>query len=406
MPKPRKKDEIVCQYYRWLLGRRGDVYFADGRANHPPLGRHSLGTKDRAEALVALQKLDVVMAVRARRLDRSILDEAPAEQLGLEKGWQQYRDHVARPRVTGGAGLTTIKRYRAVGDKFLSFARSLGITAWIQVNRQTLEAYARHLESLEYAHASLYLELTTLKQAVKFFVDNGLLPPTCRITLPMRKSEETDTYCWKPAEVSAIVDHCRKDNDLDWLGDVVVGLACTGLRISELAGLRWSDIDLQNNMITLTDESTRAPSKTRRKARIMKSKRSRSLPIHSELEALLRQVSRAADGYVFRAVRGGRIKPDRVREVLIRDVLKPLAKTFPTAEGEIGFVDGRLHSFRHYFCSLCANTGVPEQVLMTWLGHTNSRMIKRYYHLHNAEAQQQMQKLKPVSKAVRKRQAG
>ncbi len=36
MPKPRKKEEIVGQYFRWLLGLRGDVYFADGRTVNRP----------------------------------------------------------------------------------------------------------------------------------------------------------------------------------------------------------------------------------------------------------------------------------------------------------------------------------------------------------------------------------
>ena len=66
----------------------------------------------------------------------------------------------------------------------------------------------------------------------------------------------------------------------------------------------------------------------------------------------------------------------------------------PLADDEIGFKDGRLHSCRHYFCSTCANNGVPEQVLMEWLGHQSSAMVRHYYHLHDEEAQRQMQKLK------------
>jgi len=49
----------------------------------------------------------------------------------------------------------------------------------------------------------------------------------------------------------------------------------------------------------------------------------------------------------------------------------------------IGFKDGYVHSFRHFFCSQCANSGVPEQMLMSWLGHRSSRMIRRYYHTHD-----------------------
>ena len=47
---------------------------------------------------------------------------------------------------------------------------------------------------------------------------------------------------------------------------------------------------------------------------------------------------------------------------------------------------GGLHSFRHYSCSVSANSGVPELVVMRWLGHRNSDMVKRYYHLHDQDA--------------------
>jgi integrase len=408
MPKPRNKEEIVCQYFRWLLGRRGDVYFADGRSNNPPLGRQTLGTKDRTEALESLKQLDLVAAVQAGRADKTLLDQAPADQLGLEEGWKRYLQHVARPRVTGGAGASTVKRYKPVGDKFLPFARTEGINAWNQVRSQTLNAYAAHLELKNSAYSTQYLELNVIKQAVKWFIQEELLPTTCSLVLPLQKSHESDTYCWTAAEVAAMIDFCRKARKLDWLGDVVVGLACTGLRISELVGLRWADVDLAKNMITLTDESTRAPTKSRRTARIMKSKRSRSFPIQADLRDLLQRLPRAADGYVFRGLAGSRITADNVRRILVQYVLTPLTEKFPTAEGEIGFEHGRLHSFRHYFCSICANQGVPERTLMVWLGHSSSAMIKRYYHLHDAEAQSQMQKLNPILQPTKskKRSAG
>lgn len=405
MPKPRKKEQIVCTFYAWLLGQRGGIFAADGRSNSPSLGRHSLGTRDRNEALRALQRLDQVMAVRFGRASSSVLHENQQDLLDLEEGWKQYERYIGRPQVMGGARPATAKRYGAIRDKFLPFVRRQGITVWNQVTRSTIVAYASFLDEEEYAYGTQYLELTMVKSIMKWFVENGLLPATCRISQPLRKPDESSTYCWSAAEVAAIVDMCNENKELGWLGDAVTGLACSGLRISELAGLRWADVDLVTKVISLIDESTLAASKVRRPARVMKSRRSRSFPIHPQLETLLKRIPRAADAFVFHGAQGHRLEPDDVRRILVRDVLTPLAKKFPTPPGEIGFQDGRLHSFRHYFCSVCANEGIPEQVLMTWLGHANSRMIKRYYHLHNAEAQRQMRRVKFISKAGRKRSA-
>jgi integrase len=209
----------------------------------------------------------------------------------------------------------------------------------------------------------------------------------------------TDTYCWRPAEVEAILRRCREVSDLDWLGNVLAALACTGMRISELASLRWTDIDLANNLIQLTDETATARSQRGRKARQIKNRRGRSFPIHGDLRKVLDRIERQPDGLVFHGPRMGVLSPDICRRTLIKGVLTPLAEKFPTPQGEIGFRDGRLHSFRHYFCSVCANTGVPEQVVMRWLGHQDSKMVRHYYHLHDDEAQRQMQRINFVGRA-------
>ncbi len=172
---------------------------------------------------------------------------------------------------------------------------------------------------------------------------------------------------------------------------VIVALACTGLRIAELASLRWSDLDLKTGRLKLTDETGR-PVKPDNKRRELKSGRSRTFPIHADLLAAIKDLSRR-DAFVFHGPRGGRLKPDTVRRILVRDVIEPLAEQFPVADGEKGFRDGRVHSFRHAFCSNCANNGVPERMLMDWLGHANSEMIRCYYHLHNEEAQHRMNQL-------------
>jgi integrase len=81
---------------------------------------------------------------------------------------------------------------------------------------------------------------------------------------------------------------------------------------------------------------------------------------------------------------------------LIRDVLKPLEQRFPSPPGIPGFKDGRLHSFRHYFCSQCSTNGVSELTVMNWLGHRASAMVKHYFHLHDQQAQEQMARVKFV----------
>ena len=390
MANHRKKEKIACRHYTWLLGQREGVYTADGRGHNPPLGRHSLNTTDRAEAERRLAQLDLTMAVRNGLIDPSLARQSAAKELPLAEGRKLYEDHAARPRVAGGIRKSSFKRYRAVLDKFLKFASDRGLRSWNQVTTKILEEYSRHLET-KYAYATQYLELTTVKQIVSWLSKNGHLPSDHRVILTLRKPQGTSTYCWKPEEVLAMIELCRSREELVWLGNVIVALTYTGMRISELASLRWADIDDVNWKITLADESTSG--RTKGNARTLKGARDRQFPIHTELRPVLRSMPSHSDEYVFHGPKGGRLKPDRVRIILMREVLGPLSDRFPTSESDEGFADGRLHSFRHFFCSLCGNKGTPLPVVMKWLGHRDSRMVQRYYHLHDGEGQRQMDRL-------------
>jgi hypothetical protein len=190
VPKKRQKEQIACPFFSWLLGQRNGVFFADGRSN---LGRHSLGTRDRFQAIENLKTLDRLKAVEFGLIERSFLDDRESQLLDLEKGRHLYMTYVRRPAVAGGAGETTYKRYRAVFGKFIPFAVGQGLTAWNHVTKNTLTAYAAWLDGESYAYASEYLELTTLKQAIKWFIAENHLPESALIRLPLQKPTGTDT---------------------------------------------------------------------------------------------------------------------------------------------------------------------------------------------------------------------
>ena len=382
---------IRCVHFAWRLTNRDGTWYADGRSNPVNAGRHSLGTGDKAEALQRLVKLDRQCAEDLGLVTRTAPNAEPASVLSLAEGRKRYEQHLRRPRVAGGVKDATYKRYRAPLDKFLAFAPSKGVTAWNGVTECLLMAYIANLETKGYFGKTLLNEITVLQGCLKWLIEAGHLPGKQPIKLKLRNVESEPAYCYRSEEIRAIVEHCRQAQDLKWLGDVIVALACTGLRISELVDLRWTDLDLATGMLTLTDESERAHVDSKRR-RTLKSGRSRAFPIHPDLLNVLRRLTKR-DGYVFRSPRGGRLKSDTVRRIFVRDVINPLADRFPASAGEKSFKDGRLHSFRHAFCSRCANSGVVDRMVMAWLGHTNSAMIKTYYHLHDDESQRTMQQL-------------
>jgi hypothetical protein len=52
-----------------------------------------------------------------------------------------------------------------------------------------------------------------------------------------------------------------------------------------------------------------------------------------------------------------------------------------------------LHSFRHAFVSQAFLDGASEGEIREWVGHTNSRIVERYRHLRNEDAQRKMRQI-------------
>lgn len=391
MPKQQKNEVVRCSYFAWRLYRRKGMYYADGRFKNKDAGRHSLGTKNKQEALQILFDLDRVRAEDLGLIPRSNPRTHCLQLLPLTEGWEQYQKHLHRPQIVGGIRESTFKKYRVTFRKFIPFAKSIGVETWNMVTNQTVSEYSCYLVSNNLKSKTIKNELVTLIQCVKWLIESEQLQGTNPITLKLKRAESQSPYCYRSEEVAMMIKHCHDKPQLQWLGNVIVGFACTGLRSNELASLQWTDLDLESERLSLTDETgIKTSNETNR--RTLKSGRNRSFPLNKDLLKVLKEITPKND-YVFLGPKGRRLFPSYLRQALVQEVILPLKKYFPSKDSEQGFKDGRIHSFRHYFCSMCSNNLVPERIVMKWLGHTNSDMINYYYHLHDEEAKRQMNSL-------------
>jgi integrase len=69
-------------------------------------------------------------------------------------------------------------------------------------------------------------------------------------------------------------------------------------------------------------------------------------------------------------------------------------------------VDGRwqykLHTFRHFFASYCAQQNLSYKYVLEWMGHSSSAILDLYFTMNDRHAQAAMNSMSFDSEAERK----
>ena len=179
MPRKPDRTPISCEFFTWRVFQRNGVWYADGRGGEYDLGKHSLGTRDRDEALSNLRLLDRKKAGE-HRLATPQAEHAIGQNISTPQGWRLFLEHCNRPEVMGGVSQNTFKRYRAVRDKHLAYCAKHRIANWSEVTKQWTEKYGHWLARKQYADRSIYLELMLVKSVHQWLIDEKHIPESCR----------------------------------------------------------------------------------------------------------------------------------------------------------------------------------------------------------------------------------
>lgn len=201
----------------------------------------------------------------------------------------------------------------------------------------------------------------------------------------------------KPAgEAPMQTDDCLTEAEVAQLLDAHTGsrreaflhLALLGLRRAELAGLRWSAIDLGAEIPTLTVRETRIPAIgsiiTQNSAKTISSVR--TLPIPEHLVPILRRAKR--EQLELRARLGAKWEGGDDPYLFCGDLGAPLSPRTLNSWWErglsaAGLPHRRLHASRHTAASLLHARGAQIAVVAAWLGHADGGVLalRTYTHI-------------------------
>lgn len=137
----------------------------------------------------------------------------------------------------------------------------------------------------------------------------------------------------------------------------------TGMRLGELLGLEWGDIDFVGGQIHLRRSHSEGHTTT------PKSGKPRLIPMSPTLIAILKAHRHMKGKLVFSRPNGAH---------LTRDIVK---HPFERVARLAGLHRIRIHDTRHSFASQLVMAGVPLKAVADLLGHAETRITERYAHL-------------------------
>ena len=149
----------------------------------------------------------------------------------------------------------------------------------------------------------------------------------------------------------------------------------TGLRVGELCGLKWSDIDFQNGTVSVCRTVQRINKHGKSEVAIgsPKSKSSvRIVPIPDFLLAILKAKRKGDDFYIIT----GTSKPTEPRTMQNR--FKSILKT-------CGIRNVNFHLLRHTYATICIENGFDPKTLSELLGHADASITLNRYVLSSMQ---------------------
>jgi integrase len=170
-----------------------------------------------------------------------------------------------------------------------------------------------------------------------------------------------------PAEIKILVDH------LDFRERTLVLMAAsTGLRQSELFGLKWGDIDFADRTMNVTRSIAYGVV-----GRCKTEASQKPVPVHPILaDALLQWRERCSyrkpDDWVFASEHQGRRKPYWGQPIL-RRLIRPAAQKLGIQK-RIGW-----HTFRHSYSTLLRSVGTEFKVMQELMRHSSLRSTLDIY---------------------------
>ena len=242
------------------------------------------------------------------------------------------------------------------------------------ITGRTVDRYIAHKFTTHLKAKTINLHVSTLRRALSLALEWEIITVLPRFRFLKVPKYERDFLDFD--EAARLIDAA----DPEYKTMTIVALR-TGMRLGELLGLRWRDVDLVTGRLVVNQNLVRGIVGT------PKSGKSREIPLSDEALTALKQ---------HRHLRGELVFCTDSGKELTKDMIK---RAFERAAKRAGLRHVYPHMLRHSFASHLAMRGAPQKAIQDLMGHSTAEMTNRYMHLSPDARRDAVQLLDNFSRA-------
>ena len=275
---------------------------------------------------------------------------------------------LSREAMNCSAG--TIRTYRFTAGRFAAWLEGQGVTDPADLSSQHVRSYLAELRRSGLKDTSLHGHARAVKTFARFLHAEGYLAEPVKVDMP--RLDQKRLPFLDVDQLAQVLDKgCADLRDKA----LILLMADTGLRRSEVIALDWEVVDIKSGLVTV---------------RRGKGGKARSVVVGVKTRRLLLRYRRSVphDDHdpVFPSQRGGgRLTPMGLRSCMLRIGERAGVKLTP-------------HMLRRTFATLSLAAGMDALHLQALLGHSSLEMVRRYVQMVETDLQRAHKEHGPVDR--------
>lgn len=279
-----------------------------------------------------------------------------------------HKEHIKGRTYSRYQGLITMHIVPTLGERDVSELGRRELQEFLA--QQKKNGNIRNGEKL--SATSINMMLSVLKLAFEYACDMGYIEENPCVRVRRMKAEAKKIEAFTVDEQRAIESEISAANDRCLYG--ILLCLYTGLRIGELLGLTWNDVDLERGVIKITKTVYREKDESgiwRLCVDAPKTKTSdRVIPLPEYITNMLRQdYEKAQTPYVVENKKGERMS------------IRSYQYIFEKLTERAGVRKLNFHALRHTFATRAIECGMDIRTVADIMGHQNASVtLNRYAH--------------------------